>query len=315
MRIAVIDDYQNVARGMADWSRLEAAHEVTFFRQAYEGLDGFAERLRPFDVVGVTRERSPLGRDLISRLPNLKLLATAGMRNSAIDLECCAERGIAVVGTEGSAQATPELAWGMIISLARNIHVENARMREGSWITTLGVDLEGGTLGILGLGKLGRKMARIGRAFDMECIAWSQNLTDEAAREAGAKRGEKDELFARADFLTVHYKLGERSRGLVGASELALMKPTAYLINTSRAPIVDTDALIDALRKGVIAGAGIDVHDHEPLAPDAPIRRAPNAILTPHLGYATEGTYRVFYGQMVESIEAWLDGKPIRVLA
>lgn len=314
MKIAVLDDYQNAAPNMADWSRL-SDHEVVFFDQVYEGLDGFAERLRPFDIICVMRERSPMRRDLLERLPNVKLLATAGMRNAAIDLEYCKDRGIAVCGTQNSAQATPELAWGLIINLARNISIENERMRTGTWITTLGTDLYGKTLGILGLGKLGRKMAQIAQAFDMRCIAWSANLTDQAAAEVGVERVDKDDLFRQSDFLTVHYKLGERSHGLVGADQLALMKPSAFLINTSRGPIVDTDALIAALQAGTIAGAGIDVYDQEPLAPDAPIRQAPNTILTPHLGYVTDGIYQAFYSQMVESIEAWMAGNPVRVLA
>ncbi|MHA1538760.1 MAG: D-2-hydroxyacid dehydrogenase family protein [Alphaproteobacteria bacterium] len=315
MKIAVLDDYQNVAREMADWSGLEANHEITFFDDIYEGLDGFARRLEPFEIVCIMRERSPIGRDLIERLPNARLFVTAGMRNAAIDLEACAERGITVLGTGGSAQATPELAWGMMLSLARNIHIENARMREGKWITTLGLDMQGKTLGILGLGRLGAKMAQIAKAFDMGVIAWSQNLTDAAAAEAGARRVDKAELFASADFITIHYKLGERSRGLVGAVELALMKPTAYLVNTSRGPIVDTTALIAALTEGRIAGAGVDVYDSEPLPADHPIRACPRTILTPHLGYVTDGTYRAFYGEIVESLESWLAGSPIRVLA
>ena len=313
MKIAVLDDYQNVARDMADWSTL-AGHEVTFFRQPYEGIEGFCERLRPFDILCVMRERSPMDRSVLERLPNARMLATAGMRNAAIDLEYCRERGIVVSGTVNSAEATPELAWGMIISLARNIHIENARMRSGTWITTLGTDLEGKTLGILGLGRLGQKMARIGQAFDMKCIAWSQNLTAGAAAEHGVERVGKDELFRQSDFLSVHYKLGERSRGLVGGAEISLMKPMAYLINTSRGPIVDTGALIAALEAGTLAGAAVDVYDQEPLPPDAPIRRAPNTIITPHLGYVTDGTYRAFYGQMVESITAWIAGDPVRVL-
>ena len=223
MRIAVLDDYQNVARGMADWSRLEAEHEVTFFHEPYEGLDGFARRLQGYEVLGVMRERSPIQRDLLERLPELKMIATAGMRNAAIDLDHAKERGIAVCGTENSADATPELAWGHIIALARNIHVENARMREGRWITTLGVDLSGKTLGILGLGRLGRRMAEIARAFRMEVIAWSQNLADEkdeAAAEAGAERVEKDELFRRADFLT--HPLQARATGRAGWSASAV---------------------------------------------------------------------------------------------
>ena len=256
-----------------------------------------------------------MARRIIERLPNLKLVVTAGMRNAAIDLEACKASGIPVVGTAGSAQATPELAWGLILALARNIHIEDARMREGSWITTLGLDLSGKTLGILGLGRLGQKMAQIAQVFDMNVIAWSANLTDEAAVEAGAVRVEKDDLFRQSDFLTIHYKLGDRSRGLVGAAELALMKPSAYLVNTSRGPIVDTDALIGALTEGRIAGAGIDVYDAEPLASDHPIRQCPRTLLTPHLGYVTDGTYQLFYGQMVESLEAWFSGHPIRVLA
>jgi phosphoglycerate dehydrogenase-like enzyme len=315
MKIAVLDDYQSVARDMADWSGIEANHQITFFHDIYEGLDGFAKRLEPFDIVCIMRERSPFKRDLIERLSNLKLVVTAGMRNAALDLDACTDRGIPVLGTGGSAQATPELAWGMMLSLARNIHIENARMREGSWITTLGIDMQGKTLGVLGLGRLGIKMSQIARAFDMNVIAWSQNLTDEKAAEAGVTRVGKEELFRQADFLTIHYKLGDRSRGLVGAAELGLMKPSAFLINTSRGPIVDTDALIATLTEGRIAGAGVDVYDSEPLAPDHPIRKCPRTILTPHLGYVTDGTYSAFYGEIVESIESWLAGSPIRVLA
>ena len=315
MKIAVLDDYQNAARDMADWSGLEADHEVTFFHDIYEGLEGFARRLEPFDILCIMRERSPIKRDLIERLPNAKLFVTAGMRNAAIDLDACKERGIPVLGTANSAQATPELAWGLMLSMARNIHIENARMREGSWITTLGTDLQGKTLGIVGLGRLGTKMAQIARAFDMNVIAWSQNLTPEKAAEAGATRVDKADLFARSDFITIHYKLGDRSRGLVGAAELALMKPTAYLVNTSRGPIVDTQALIAALTEGRIAGAGVDVYDAEPLAPDHPIRNCPRTLLTPHLGYVTDGCYRNFYEQIVESTESWLAGNPVRVLA
>jgi phosphoglycerate dehydrogenase-like enzyme len=314
MRISVLDDYQGVARSMADWSRLEAGHDVTFFSEAYEGVEGFARRLAGSEVLGVMRERSPIGRDLMERLPELKLIATAGMRNAAIDLDYCRERGIAVCGTDNSADATPELAWGHIIGLARNIHVENARMREGRWITTLGLDLSGKTLGILGLGRLGRRMAEIARAFRMQVIAWSHNLTAESAAEVGAERVEKDDLFARSDFITIHYKLGERSRGLVGERELSLMKRSAYLINTSRGPIVDTNALISALGRGQIAGAGIDVYDEEPLPAQHPLRHMPRTLLTPHLGYVTDGCYRAFYGQMVESIERWIEGRPVRVL-
>jgi phosphoglycerate dehydrogenase-like enzyme len=315
MKIAVLDDYQNVARDMADWSGLEASHQITFFHDIYEGLDGFAERLAPFDIVCIMRERSPFKADLIARLPNLKLVVTAGMRNAAIDLDACRARGIPVLGTTNSAQATPELAWGILLSMARHIHIENARMREGSWITTLGTDMQGKTLGILGLGRLGTKMSQIAAAFEMNVIAWSQNLTDEAAAAAGATRVEKAELFRQSDFITIHYKLSDRSRGMVGAAELSLMKPTAYLVNTSRGPIVDTDALIATLTAGRIAGAGIDVYDSEPLVADHPIRSCPRTLLTPHIGYVTDGCYRAFYVQIVESIDSWLAGNPVRVLA
>lgn len=315
MKIAVLDDYQNVARDMADWSGLQARHQITFFHDIYEGPEGFAKRLAPYEVVCLMRERSPFRADLIAKLPNLKLVVTAGMRNAAIDLDACKARGIPVVGTQNSAQATPELVWGMMLAMARNIHIEDQRMRQGNWITTLGTDLQGKTLGILGLGRLGRKMAQIGRVFDMEVIAWSHNLTADSAAEAGATRVGKEALFRQSDFLTIHYKLGERSRLLVGAAELALMKPTAYLVNASRGPIVDTKALIETLTAGRIAGAGIDVYDSEPLAPDHPIRNCPRTLLTPHLGYVTDGVYRSFYSQMVEDIAAWEKGAPIRVLA
>jgi phosphoglycerate dehydrogenase-like enzyme len=315
MKIAVLDDYQDVARDMGDWSGLQARHEITFFHDIYEGMEGFARRLAPYEIICLMRERSPFKADLIAKLPNLKLVVTAGMRNAAIDLEACKARGIPVVGTQNSAQATPELVWGMMLSMARNIHIEDQRMREGTWITTLGTDLQGKTLGILGLGRLGRKMAQIGQAFDMEVIAWSHNLTAESAAEVGVTRVEKEALFRQSDFLTIHYKLGDRSRLLVGAPELALMKPTAFLVNASRGPIVDTEALIDTLTAGRIAGAGIDVYDAEPLAPDHPIRKCPRTLLTPHLGYVTDGVYRSFYSQMIEDIEAWEKGAPVRVLA
>ncbi|MEM7422516.1 MAG: D-2-hydroxyacid dehydrogenase family protein [Pseudomonadota bacterium] len=314
MKIAILDDYQSVAHRMADWSALQADHEVTFFKDPYEGLDGFAERLAGYEVLGVMRERSPIGGDLLERLPDLKLIATAGMRNAAIDLDFCRERGIAVCGTQNSAQATTEMAWGLMLSLARHIHVENERIRRGQWITTLGVDLYRKTLGILGLGRLGQSVAGIAKAFNMRVVAWSANLTQEVAAEHGVEWVPKDELFRQSDFLTIHYKLGSRSLGLVGARELGLMKPTAFLINTSRGPIVDTAALVAALNAGTIAGAGVDVFDQEPLPPDASILTARNCLLTPHLGYVTDGCYGAFYGQMVESIEQWLAGEPVRVL-
>lgn len=313
MRIAVLDDYQGVAKDMADWSRL-SEHEIVFLPEVYGGVEDLARRLDGADVICVMRERSPIKSDLLSRLDSLKLVVTAGMRNNAIDLEYCRDRGIPVLGTQNSSQATPELAWGLMLALARSIPAENANMREGKWITTLGIDLKDKTLGIVGLGRLGRKVAEFGRAFDMEVIAWSQNLTDEAASEVGVRCVSKEELFAASDFITIHYQLSDRSRGMIGKDEIDAMKRTAFLINTSRGPIVDTEALLAALHEGRIAGAGIDVYDKEPLAPDHPIRQAPRTVLTPHLGYVTDGVYRSFYGQMVECIESWLAGNPVRVL-
>lgn len=314
MKIAVIDDYQKLAREMADWSGIEAAHEVTVFSEPLGERDAVIAALRDFDILCVMRERTLFDRATIMGLDNLKFLVTTGMRNAALDMAALKERGIPVSGTGGSARSTPELAWGHILSLARHIPIENQRMREGSWITTLGIDLAGRTLGIVGLGRLGSVMAGIGNAFQMDVIAWSQNLTEDKAQAAGARRVDKEELFRQSDFITIHYKLSERSQGLIGADELALMKPTAYLVNTSRAPIIDTEALIATLQAGRIAGAGIDVYDSEPLAKDHPLRSCPRTVLTPHLGYVTDLTYQAFYRETVEDIEAWLAGSPLRVI-
>ena len=270
--------------------------------------------LRDYDVLCIMRERTLFDRATLMGLTNLKFVVTTGMRNAALDLEALGERGIPASGTASTAHATPELAWGLILALARHIPTENQRMREGHWITTLGTDLRGSTLGIIGLGRLGREMAVIAKAFGMNVVAWSQNLTDEAAAAANAKRVDKADLFRQSDFITIHYKLSERSTGLVGADELAMMKPTAYLVNTSRGPIVDTDALIAALEAGRIGGAGIDVYDSEPLAKDHPLRSCPRTVLTPHLGYVSENTYRIFYEETVEAVEKWLAGEPVRVL-
>lgn len=314
MKIAVLDDYHELAVSMADWSRIKADHDVMVFKEHLGSRENVIAELADFDILGIMRERTLFDRATLEKLPNVKLIATTGMRNAAIDMDYCNERGIAVVGTGGSAQATPELAWGHILSLARHIPTENGRMREGSWITTLGIDLAGKTLGIVGLGRLGGMMAKIGGAFGMRVIAWSQNLTDEAAAEYGAQRVGKDELFKQSDFITIHYKLSERSKGIVGAAEIEMMKPTAFLVNTSRGPLVDTDALIAALQAGQIAGAGIDVYDVEPLPKDHPLRSCPRTVLTPHLGYVTQDTYKQFYTEMVEGIEGWLAGKPVRVI-
>jgi phosphoglycerate dehydrogenase-like enzyme len=314
VRVAVIDDYQDVARGMADWGSLPEEVEVSFFHDHLAEDDQLVERLGGFEIVVAMRERTPFPRSLLARLPGLRLLVTTGMRNAAIDLGAASELGVTVAGTGGISTHTAELTWALILSLVRHVPSEDASVRSGGWQRTVGTDLAGKTLGVLGLGNIGRRVATIGLAFGMEVIAWSQNLTAEAAASAGATRVEKAELFGRADVLTIHLVLGDRTRGLVGAPELAAMKPNAYLVNTSRSPIVEEGALFECLRRGRIAGAGVDVYDVEPLPPDHPLRALPNTVLTPHLGYVTENNYRVFYTQAVEDIAAFLAGSPVRVL-
>jgi phosphoglycerate dehydrogenase-like enzyme len=314
--IALLDDYQNVALKMADWSDLQRSHKVVAFNERLRDVEAAARALAEFDVIGVMRERTPFQRPLFDKLPKLKLLVTTGKRNASIDLEAAKARGVTVCNTGGAGRSTAELAIGLMIALARHFREEFAAMRPGGgWQTTLGMDLEGKTLGLLGLGNLGARVGRIGAAMGMKLIAWSQNLTPEQARERGAERVEKDELFRRADVVSIHLILSDRSRGLVGARELALMKPTALLINTSRGPIIDEVALLAALKEKRIRGFGADTYDVEPLPNDHPLRSAPRALLTPHLGYVTEETYRDFFAGMVQAIEAWLAGKPINVLA
>jgi phosphoglycerate dehydrogenase-like enzyme len=313
-RVALLDDYQGVALRMADWAALPAGVQVTAFRDHLANPDALVARLAEFDIVMAMRERTPFSRALLERLPRLRLLVTAGMRNAAIDIEAAAERGILVCGTAGLPYPTAELTWGLILALVRRIPAEDRATREGRWQTGLGLGLNGKTLGVLGLGTLGARVARVGRAFEMTVLAWSQHLTAARAAEVGARLVPKDALLAGSDVVTIHLVLGERTRGLVGPRELALMKPTAYLVNTSRGPIVDEAALVQALRAGRIAGAGLDVFDEEPLPPDHPLRALPNTVITPHLGYVTEETYRVFYGQALEDIQAFLRGEPVRVL-
>lgn len=313
-RVAILDDYQDVARRMADWGSLPAGSEVVVFRDHLADLDAVATRLAGFDAVVAMRERTPFPRALLTRLPRLRLLVTTGMRNASIDVAAATERGVVVCGTAGLPYPTAELTWGLILALFRRIPAEDRATRDGGWQTTLGLGLNGKTLGVLGLGTLGSRVARVGRAFEMEVLAWSQNLTAARAAEVGATLAGKDELLARSDIVTIHLVLGDRSRGLIGARELGLMKPTAHLVNTSRGPIVDEQALVAALRAGKLAGAGLDVYDEEPLPLDHPLRRLPNTVITPHLGYVTEETYRIFYGNALEDIQAWLRGAPVRVL-
>jgi phosphoglycerate dehydrogenase-like enzyme len=313
-RIVLLDDYQGVALDYGGWDRVPDEWQLVALERHIDDADELVEALSGAEIVVAMRERTPFPAAILDRLPDLKLLITTGMANASIDVAAAGANGVAVCGTASVGPPTAELSWGLILSLLRSIPAEDAAMREGGWQTTIGGDLDGATLGLVGLGRLGRRMARIGKAFGMEVLAWSQNLDPEEAREAGAEPVEKRELFERADIVSVHYKLSERSRGLVGAAEIGTMKSSAYLINTSRGPLVDTDALLAALESGAIAGAGLDVYDTEPLPADHPLRRAPRTVLTPHLGYVTEDTYATFFGDAVEDVLAYLDGAPVRVV-
>jgi phosphoglycerate dehydrogenase-like enzyme len=313
-RIAVLDDYHSAAAGFAEWSLVPGPVDVVEFADHLADEDALVDRLTPFDVVVAMRERTPFPRTLLERLPHLRLLVTTGRRNASIDVAAAAERGITVCGTGSHAAGPVELTWALILAVARQVPLEDASVRAGGWQETVGTDLAGATLGVLGLGRLGERVARIGQAFDMDVVAWSQNLTDQRAAEVGVRLVDRDELFATADVLTVHLVLSDRTRGLVGRDELERMKPSAILVNTSRGPIVNEAALLDALSSSRIAGAGLDVFDTEPLAPDHPLRSAPRTVLTPHLGYVTEKTYEIFFREAVEDVAAFLAGNPIRVL-
>jgi len=315
LRCAILDDYQNVALAFADWSRVKDDIDITALNEHLGDADKVIAALADFPIVCAMRERTPFPRAVIEALPKLKLLITTGMRNASIDLDAAKARGIVVCGTPAFGNATAAVAAGLMLELARRIGYENARLKAGAvWQTTIGLDLEGLTLALLGLGKLGARMAEIGRAFKMDVIAWSQNLTPEKSKDAGAERVSREDLFRRADFLSIHLQLSDRTRGLVGVREIGLMKKTAYLINTSRGPIVDEAALLAALREKRIAGAGLDVFDVEPLPVGHPFRKLDNVVITPHLGYVAEQNYRVFFGGMADDIRAFLDGKPVRVL-
>ena len=308
VRVAVLDDYQNVAMTMADWSPVTSRADVTVFSDHVADPDELVARLAPFDVVFVMRERTPLPRGILERLPKLRMIASTGPFNASIDMEAAADAGIHVGTTGGSVGSTVELTWALILGAARHLVTERQAVADGRWQTTVGRELDGRVLAVLGLGRIGARVARIGLAFGMDVVAWSTHLTAEAAEAAGARYVSRDELFATADVLTVHLKLGERSRGLVGAAELAAMKPTALLVNTSRGPIVDEPALIAALQSGAIAGAGQDVFDVEPLPADHPLRTLPNVLATPHLGYVADRPYGIFYRDAVKAIAEWLDG-------
>ncbi|MFG2399304.1 D-2-hydroxyacid dehydrogenase family protein [Streptomyces lydicus] len=315
-RCAVLDDYQGVALSTADWSPLADAVDVRTLRQPFRSEDEVVAAIGDCEIVVAMRERTPFPASLLARLPRLRLLITSGMRNAAIDLDAAARHGVTVCGTASNTEPPVELTWALILGLARNVVTENTALRTGGpWQSTLGADLHGRTLGLLGLGKIGTRVARIGLAFGMDVVAWSRNLTPERAAEAGVRAtATKEELLESSDFVSVHLVLGERTRGLLGAAELRRMRPTGYLINTSRAAIVDQSALLQALRENWIAGAGLDVFEQEPLPADHPLRTLPNVLALPHLGYVTRRNYEGYFQQAVEDITAFLAGAPIRQL-
>lgn len=314
VQIAVIDDWQQVARDVVDWSSLEGVGQVHFLHDYPADTATMIERLQGFDVICVMRERSTFDQALLQGLPRLKLLVTGGMRNAAIDIPAAKALGIQVCGTDSYKHAAPELTWALIMASTRNLLAEANSLRAGGWQVGLGGDLHGKTLGILGLGSIGQKVAQFAQVFGMRVIAWSENLTPERAAQAGVTWVSKQQLFEQADILTVHLVLSERSRGLVDAQALGWMKLGARLVNTARGPIVDEQALIHALESGRLAGAALDVFADEPLPLDHPFRRLPNVLATPHVGYVSEQNYQQFYGQMIEDIQAWASGAPIRVL-
>lgn len=312
IKVAALDDYLDMVRGSADWSALGPEVELTVFRRNLASVDEAAEALKDFEVLSLMRERMPLPRALIERLPKLKLVVTTGGRNRSIDVEACRERGVVVCGTRSADPApTIEIAWGLILSAARNLSREDAHMRRGGWQERIGFSLHGKTLGVVGLGHLGKRMAEVGQAFGMNVVAWSQNLTAERAAEAGVRRVEKDELMAGADVITIHLVLSDRTRGLIGAREFGLMKPAAIICNTSRGPIIDEAALVDSLKARRILAACLDVYNTEPLPADHVLRTLDNAVLSPHLGYATQGNFRTYYADTIEAIQAWRAGTPV----
>ncbi len=314
MNIAILDDYQAAAGDMTDWSELPAGSDLRFFHDHLADEDELAERLRDYDVVMGMRERTPFPRTLLERLPNLRLLITSGRGNAVFDLSAATELGITVCGTDGAGEGPTEITWGLIIAMLRQIPLEDRLTREGRWGVHIGIGLKDKTLGLLGLGNIGSKVARVANAFDMNVIAWSQNLTAERARECQAALVDKETLFRDSDIVSVHVRLSGRTRGLVGAAELALMKPDSYLVNISRGPIVDEAALVAALRDKKIAGAGLDTFDVEPLPPDHPLLGLDNTVLTPHVGYVTREAYLGHYRGVVENIRAFAAGEPVRML-
>jgi phosphoglycerate dehydrogenase-like enzyme len=314
VKVAVLDDYQSVAETFGSWADLGDAIELELFHDHVADLDLLADRLAPYEVIVAMRERTRFPRALLERLPALRLLVSTGMGTAHIDVEATRELGIVVSGTRGSGRGPAELTWALILGLARHLVEEDTDIRTGGWQRTVGSDLADATLGIVGLGGIGKQVAAIGQAFGMQVIAWSQNLDPHAAVELGVEPVDRETLFRSADVVTVHVRLSDRTRGLISARDLALLRPTALVVNTSRGPIIDEAALVDALREGRIGGAGLDVFDQEPLPLDHPLRSTPRTLLTPHIGYVTERGYRAFYGDVVEDIAAFLAGTPLRVL-
>lgn len=309
--VVVLDDYQHVAASSADWSAIDGS--VRFVHEHVVG-DALVDLLLEATVVVAMRERTPFDADLLERLERLELLVTTGAANASIDVAAAARHGVTVCGTRSLPSPAAEMTWALLLALVRRVPESDRDVREGRWQTTVGDDLAGRTLGVVGLGRLGQRVARVALAFDMEVLAWSQNLDPDVARALGVEPTSKDELLSRADVVTLHLKLSDRTRGVVGARELGLMQPTAYLVNTSRGPLVDEAALLEALASGRIAGAGLDVYDEEPLPPGHPLLTAPRTVLAPHLGYVTSGSYAVFYGDAVEDVVAWQAGAPLRVI-
>ena len=314
MKVAILDDYQGVAEQLVDWSKFKDSCEIKVFNQPFENEDHAIENLKSFDALLIMRERTPMTKKLMDGCPNLKFIATSGMRNLGIDLEHAKSKGIVVSGSEGNKNPTAELTWALILGLARNIKQESENMYQGYWQTAIGFELKGKTLGIMGLGNLGSMVAKIGKAFGMEVIAWSENLKMADAEKHGVMAVTKEELFEKSDFLTIHYLLSDRSRNLVKYDDISKMKKTAFIINTSRGPIINEDDLIKALQDEIIAGAGLDVYAIEPLPENHKLRFLPNVLLTPHIGYVTLDNYAKWYNQMAEDLQAFLEGKPIRVL-
>jgi phosphoglycerate dehydrogenase-like enzyme len=314
IKVAILDDYQGVALSSADWSEVVERAEITVFQDHLADSDSLVERLLPFDVICVMRERTPLTAEILSQLPNLKLICSNAAQNASIDVEAALRQGVLISATGGGSNGAPELTWALILASARHLSAELGSVRSGGWQTGVGNDLQGSTLGLLGLGRVGSSVAAVGRAFGMKVIAWSQNLTASAAEAAGVTLVDKTTLLKESDWLSLHLILSERSKSIIGAAELALMKSSAWLVNTSRGPLVDEAALIEALAKRGIAGAALDVFDTEPLPTGHPFRTIDNVLCTPHLGYVTQGTYKVFYEDTVYNLLAWMDGSPIRLM-